>query len=283
MPLRLLVLLAGLSVVVAGCGTANVATVLPPEESASTPASAHTVDANAAGGTFQLLGDLDQAWKRRDCAAVAELTTWAEKTLGGRACEATRNDRPALYSDPVFFLPPEGGWFAALARKPSPAYFLFLEEGDRWRLAAGPIAARGRVPEPSTATTDPAVAAQARVVAQSHLTYLTDPAGVAGVRFASGDPVRGLRDELNGLPAKVRPDRLDVDVERLEQPTMALPLSSDSMLVFDGLRLVYRQRPKAGRTSLAHPLGRDAEIVVLASVVSAENGVTTVGVRRGPA
>jgi hypothetical protein len=280
------VLLACLALVATGCGTAGVATVVPPEESPSTPASAQTVDQAAAEQAFRLLGDLDQAWKRRDCAAVAELTTWAEKTLGGRACEATRNDRPALYSDPVFFLPPsgEGGWFAALARKPSPAYFLFLEEAGRWRLAAGPVAARGRAPEPDqTAIAVPSVAAQARVVAQRHLTYLTDPAGVAGVRFPPGDPVRGLRDELTALPAKVRPDRLDVDVERLEQPAMALALSADSMLVFDGLRLVYRQRPKSGRSSLAHPLGRTAEIVVLASVISAANGVTTVGVRRGPA
>ncbi|MEU7859391.1 hypothetical protein [Nonomuraea sp. NPDC049141] len=284
MPLRLLVLLVGLSVVAAGCGTAGVATVAPPEDPTSAPASAHSVDTATAEQAFKLVGSLDQAWKRRDCAAVADLTTWVEKTLGGRACEATRNGRPALYSDPTFFLPGEGDWFAALARKPSPAYFVFLREGGRWRLGAGPIPARGAAPEtPTSITPDAGLGGQARVVAQRHLTYLTDPAGVAGVRFPPGDPVRGLRDELGGLPEQVRPDRLDVDVELPEQPTMALVLSADTMLAFDALRIVYRQRPKAGKSSLAHPLKKNAEIVVLATVISADKGLTTVGVRRGPA
>ncbi|HUR02742.1 MAG TPA: hypothetical protein VM347_09390 [Nonomuraea sp.] len=284
MPLRLLVLLAGLSVVAAGCGTPGVATVAPPEDPASAPASAHSVDTATAGQAFQLVDRLDKAWRRGDCAAVAELTTWVEKTLGGRACEATRNGRPALYSDPTFFLPGEGDWFAALAGKPSPAYFVFLREGGRWRLGAGPIPARGATPEtPTTITPDAGLVGQARVVAQRHLTYLTDPAGVAGVRFPPGDPVRGLRDELTRLPEQVKPDRLDIDVELPEQPTMSLILSADTMLAFDALRIVYRQRPKAGKAALAHPLKKDAEIVVLATVISAAKGPTTVGVRRGPA
>ncbi|MFG1963841.1 hypothetical protein [Nonomuraea sp. NPDC049028] len=284
MPLRLLVLLAGLTVMAAGCGTTGVATVAPPEDPTSAPAAAHSVDTATAEQAFQLLGQLDQAWKRRDCAAVAELTTWVERTLGGRACEGTRNGRPALYSEPSFFLPGEGDWFAALASKPSPAYFVFLREGGRWRLGAGPIPARGAAPEtPTTITPDAGLISQARVVAQRHLTYLTDPAGVAGVRFPAGDPVRGLRDELAALPGRVRPDRLDIDVELPEQPTMALPLSADTMLAFDALRVVYRQRPKAGASALAHPLKKDAEIIVLASVIKAAEGLTTVGVRRGPA
>ena len=64
---------------------------------------------------------------------------------------------------------------------------------------------------------------------------------------------------------------------------MAIPLSADTMLVFDALRVVYRQRPKAGASVLAHPLKKDAEIIVLAGVIKAARGLTTVGVRRGPA
>ncbi|MEV0148126.1 MULTISPECIES: hypothetical protein [unclassified Nonomuraea] len=294
MPLRPLVLLAVLSVCAVGCaGTAPADTgggvvaeqqPLPAQESPPP-----RVDQSTAESAFGVLTELDEAWRRRDCAAVAGLTTWAEKPLGGRACKGTRNGRPALYSEPEFFLPEEGGWFAALARKPSPAYFVFVLEDGRWRLGAGPIPARGKPVRPGDAgvTAGQDLATQARLVPQRHLTYLTDPAGVNGVRFPSGDPVRGLLDEIVRRPAQVRPDRLAIDVELVDGPPRAVALSDESMLVFDVVRLTYRQRPKAGRAALRHPLKglspEGTELVELASVLTAADGLTTVGVRRGPA
>ncbi|WP_162795735.1 hypothetical protein, partial [Nonomuraea lactucae] len=244
------------------------------------------VDVATAERAFQVLAELDAAWARRDCAAVAELTTGVEKTLGGRACEATRNGRPALHGDPMFFLPEAGDWFAALARKPTPAYFVFQFDGGRWRLAAGPVPAHGPPVEPAGhVTAGRSMARQARLVPQRHLTYLTDPAGVNGVRFPSGDPVRGLLEELTGRPAQVAPDRLSIDVELVEEPARTVALSADSVLVFDALRIRYEQRPRPGRTSLRHPLDglspAGSELVVLVSVISAADGLATVGLRRG--
>ncbi|NUW41017.1 hypothetical protein [Nonomuraea rhodomycinica] len=289
MPLRLLALLAGLSVLAAGCGGTTPADVVvaerePPTAPASPPPR---VDATTAEPAFGVLTELDEAWEQRDCIGIADLTAWAEKPLGGRACEGTRNGRPALHSDPVFFLPDEPGWFAALARKPSPAYFVFVFEDGRWRLGAGPIPARGEPVRPGDAgvTADPDLVTEAALVPQRHLTFLTDPAGVNGVRFPAGDPMRGLLDEILARPAQVRPDRLDIDVELVDGPARAVALSADSMLVFDVVRLTYRQRPQAGRTALRHPLEglspEGTELVELASVLSATKGLTTVGTRRG--
>ncbi|MDF2709315.1 hypothetical protein AB0C18_13460 [Nonomuraea muscovyensis] len=290
MQLRLLALFAGLCALTAGCGAPPEATVVTEQRPSAVPESiAPPVDAATAERAFGVLAELDEAWRRRDCAAVAELTTGAEKTLGGRACEATRNGRPALPGDPVFFLPDAGDWFAALARKPSPAYYVFQLDGDRWRLAAGPVPAHGEPVSPG----DPGVAAgrevatRARLVPQRHLTYLTDPAGVNGVRFPSGDPVRKLLDELAGKPAEVAPDRLSIDVELAGEPARTVALSTGSVLVFDVLRIGYEQRPGPGRKALKRPLEglspEGSELVVLASVVSAADGPTTVGLRRGPA
>ncbi|GAA3188829.1 hypothetical protein [Nonomuraea roseoviolacea] len=289
MPLRLLALLTGLCVLTAGCGGRPPADVAAAEQEppAATDPPPPRADATTAEPAFGVLTELDEAWKRHDCAGVADLTAWAEKPLGGRACEGTRNGRPALYSDTVFFLPDEPGWFAALARKPSPAYFVFVFEGGRWRLGAGPIPARGEPVRPggTGVTADPDLVTEAALVPQRHLTFLTDPAGVNGVRFPAGDPVRGLLDEILARPAQVRPDRLDIDVELVDGPARAVALSAGSMLVFDVVRLTYRQRPKAGRTALRHPLKglspEGTELVELASVLSATKGLTTVGTRRG--
>ncbi|WP_344840736.1 hypothetical protein [Nonomuraea dietziae] len=153
---------------------------------------------------FDLLDELAQAWEDRDCATVDRLTAWAENALGGRACEATRNGRPALtgYSDLEYLLPEAPGWFAVLARRPEPTYFLFVHDRN-WRLAAGPLRLLGEAPEradgaePSSGT-----ARRARLVPQRHLTYLTDPAGVSGVAFPSGDAIADLRDELADRTAR---------------------------------------------------------------------------------
>ncbi|MFI6596276.1 hypothetical protein ACIBHX_08510 [Nonomuraea sp. NPDC050536] len=252
MPRRLLALLGALTVL-AGCGTPGGGVAVPPDEPAPS-ISAHRVDQATAEQAFQLLDRLDRALSQHDCAAVDELVTWAARTLGGRACEATRNGRPARYDDPEFLLPDAGDWFAVLARGPSPAYFVFLLEDNRWRLGAGPIPVVGRPPAYTPgATADQDTAMEAGLVPQRHLTFLTDPAGVQGVRFPPGDPLQGLRAGI-------------ADVEFLDGTTRALALSSTRLLVFDALRI----RRTAGRT----------EIVELASVVTAGNRCATVGLLR---
>jgi hypothetical protein len=252
-PLRLLALL--LILLAAGCGTAGGTPVLQ-QEAPPAPATASRVDPVTAEQAFSLLRQLDEAWQRRDCAAVEDLTTWAERTLGGRACKATRNGRPALPSDPVYFLPNEGDWFAALARKPSPAYYLFFLEDGRWRLGAGPIPAREEQAEQEAGAPQPSLLRLARLVPQHHLTYLTDPAGVAGVRFPSGDPVRALLGEVT---------RQRADVELFGSRSLVIPLAADSLLVFDALRVTYA--------------GKRTDLVVLASVVGEGNKIRTVGLR----
>lgn len=302
MPRRLFALFAGLSLMAAGCGTVGADKAAPTGDPPSPPASAARVDPATAEKTFALLADLDEAWRQRDCAAVADLTAWAEKTLGGRACEATRNGRPAptrkTYADPEFLLPDDGDWFAALAREPEPAYFVFVLEDGRWRLGAGPIPVTGKLPgHGKDAAPDPDTARRARLVPQRHLTYLTDPVGVSGVRFPASDPVRTLLDELTGRPDRAKPDRLAVDVELVDGPTRALALPGGSMLVFDALRLVFHQRPAAGRTTLSHPLYGPAdlkaftgkprpaevtgtELVILASEITTANKLKTIALRR---
>jgi hypothetical protein len=294
-PLRLLTFLVALCTLAAGCGASSDAEITqaatetaasdPPDNSDSSPLE--RVDAATAERVFQILGELDAAWRRRDCTVIESLTTGVERTLSGRACEASRNGRPVLHSDPLFFLPDSSDWFAALARQPSPAYFLFQHDGEGWRLAAGPIPAHGEPvpPSPTRVKASQSVATQARLIPQRHLTFLTDPAGVNGVRFPSGDPVRELLDELTGLPAKVAPDRLSIDVELAGDPTRTVPLSQESVLVFDALKIVYEQRPRAGRKSLKNPREglspSGSELVALASVISAADGITTAGLRRG--
>ncbi|MFJ2031575.1 hypothetical protein [Streptosporangium sp. NPDC087985] len=305
MPRRLLALLLGLAVT-AGCGVRTdgqtVTRETPPPE-----ASAHAVDLAEATRAFELLDRLDSAWRKRDCRTVESLTTWAENTLGGRACEATRNGRPAptrkKYTAPEFFLPATAGtdrWFVALARKPGPAYFLFVDEGDGWRLAAGPIPVRGEPLKPARGavlTGDSAIGVRARLAPQRYLAYLTDPAGVSGVTFPRGDAVREIFDELVQRPRKVRPDRLTSDVRLLVGPQRALLLPGGGALVIHALEIEYRQKAGQGRSWLSHPLyGRDGlrgftgkrgareltrtEIVLLATEVAAGTKLSTVAVRR---
>ncbi|MFE0147206.1 hypothetical protein ACFWY5_08685 [Nonomuraea sp. NPDC059007] len=307
MPRQLIALLAGLSMATAGCGgTSPPPAAGPPSE---TPSTAQRIDEATAARTFASLAGLDEAWRERDCAAVAAATTWVEKTLGGRACAATRNGRPApartAYSEPAFLLPEEGGWFAALATEPEPAYFVFVHAGDGWRLGFGPVPITGNPPDttppgatPPGATPggssggapDPAIVRRARLVPQRHLTFLTDPAGLSGVRFPEADPVRKLRDELAAKPARVRPDRLTVDVELLDTPR-TIGTAGGSMLVFHTLRLTFHQRgdahPLYGKADLRAFTGKSGldrlsavEIVSLVSELTPDNKVRTVGSRR---
>ncbi|WP_327087439.1 hypothetical protein OIE66_34700 [Nonomuraea sp. NBC_01738] len=268
--LTLITLFTGLTLVTAGCGDTGSggatrgisggATTSAGQPSA--PASAQRVDAATAARAFALLADLEAAKARGDCAAVADLTSWAAKTLGGRACEATRNGRPARApADPVYLLPVAGDWFAVLAKTPDPAYYLFTKEEGRWRLAAGPVPVLSGEPPAQAATAEPdeALVRRARLVPQRHLTYLTDPAGVNGVRFPAKDRLHALRASLAEQAA---------DVELLDSPPFHLPLADGSMLIFDALSVT---RKKA------------RELVVLGSVLSAGNKLTTVALARAGA
>ncbi|MBB5962174.1 hypothetical protein [Planomonospora venezuelensis] len=315
MPRRLTALLLSLCAL-AGCGVQTEGRAAAPGAGPSPEASARTVGRAEAAQAFELLRRLDDAWRDRDCAAVERLTAWAESTLGGRACEATRNGRPAParkeYSDPEFFLPATAGddrWFAALAREPGPAYFLFVHQGDHWRLAAGPVPVDGGdAPEPvadpdggaaasAVPGDDPSTGVRARLVPQRYLTYLTDPAGVSGVRFAKGDAAADLLKELGERPGRVRPDRLTADVRLVVGPQRALALPEGGALVFHALEIEYRQRPGAGRSTLAHPIyGRDdlrgftggaraaeltgTEILLAVTEVTARGRLSTVAFRR---
>ncbi|MDP9862834.1 MULTISPECIES: hypothetical protein [Streptosporangium] len=305
MPRRLLVLLLGLCVT-AGCGATASGGSTPREAGPPPEASARAVEPAEAARAFELLDRLDRAWRERDCPAIEELTTWAENTLGGRACEATRNGRPAparkRYTDAEFFLPATVGadrWFVALARRPVPAYFLFVHGGDDWRLAAGPIPVRGEPREPAGGAVpadDPGTGVEARLAPQRYLTYLTDPAGVSGVTFPKKDAARELFDELVQRPRKVRPDRLASDVRLLVGPERALLLPGGGALVIHALEIEHRQRAGPGRTSLRHPIygeevlrgftgkGRAAgltgtEIVLLVTEVSGGAKLSTVAAR----
>ncbi|WP_157099683.1 hypothetical protein [Microbispora sp. ATCC PTA-5024] len=296
-------------VLLAGCGNESASeTPGGAGDSPSTAAAAITqADAEAA---FDGLGELGDAWKHKDCAKIAYLTTWAEAALGESLCDAARNGRPApgftAYTDPEFYLPDsEGGsgdapWFAVLAHKPKPAYFVFVRSEGRWRLGAGPIPVVGDAPaiegEVRAAEADAGIALRARLVPTRHVAFLTDAAGVSGVRFASGDPMRDLLRDLVRAPSSASPDRVETDV-RLEGPSRAIALPDGAALVFHALRVVYTQRPGSGRSSLVHPrwsaadlrafTGRSApgavtgsDLVVLATRVAKDNELTTVGLRR---
>ncbi|WP_204016194.1 hypothetical protein [Sphaerimonospora thailandensis] len=289
---------------------------------ASVPATAAFTQADAETAV-ESLGDLADAWKHQDCAKVGHLTTWVENTLGGRVCEAARSARSTAsgravpdtswgsgvgrYRDPEFLVPgtaatddEDGAWFAVLARRPEPAYFVFVRSEGRWRLGAGPIPLIGPAPkradEVGNVDDEPDVAVRAKLVPTRYVTFLTDPAGVSGVKFASGDPMRGLLTELVRAPGRVRPDRLSVDV-RIEGSPRALALPDGSALVFHALRLVHAQEPGPGRSTLAHPryaagdvrafTGKSGprsitaeELVLVATKVSKNNRLTTVALRR---
>ncbi|WP_344922166.1 hypothetical protein [Streptosporangium oxazolinicum] len=304
---RLLAVILGLSMMT-GCGARSDTRVTAPGTGPSREASAG-VELTEATEAFTLLRRLDDAWRDRDCATVEELTTWAEKALGGRACEATRNGRPApvrkSYSEAEFYLPGIAGqdrWFVALAREPDPAYFLFVQEAGEWRLGAGPIPIRGEVREPTEGAVpadDPGTGVKARLVPQRYLAYLTDPAGVSGVTFPRGDPARDLFGELVGRPARVRPDRLTTDVRLLVGPQRALLLPGGGALVIHALEIEYRQRARQGRSTLARPIygradlrgftGRSrtagltgTEVVLVATeIVGSGSKLSTAGLRRG--
>ncbi|MEV7967274.1 hypothetical protein AB0O34_15005 [Sphaerisporangium sp. NPDC088356] len=273
-------------------------------------APAQTVGPDDAATAFALLKELDDAWKKHDCAKVAFLTTSAEGELGARACEAVKNGRPAPapldYSKVDYFLPDraaEHPWFVALAHRPHPSYFLFAREEERWRLAYGPIRLLGDAPEldaqqttRAVPTDDPDDGVRARLVPQKHLAFLSDRAGLSGVRFATGDPMRALLTELTKKPGIVRPDRLSSDVQLVPSETRALGLVDGGALVFHALKIMYIQ--KTGARRLAHPLfGADAvraftgkagvkaihasEVVLLATKVTADGKLTTVAMTRG--
>ncbi|MFC4586556.1 hypothetical protein [Sphaerisporangium corydalis] len=259
---------------------------------------------------FGLLKELDDAWKKRDCTKVLFLTTSAESELGGRACEATRNGRPAPpsldYSDVDYFLPDrpaEHPWFVALARKPQPSYFVFAYEEDRWRLADGPVRITGKAPELDAdqttrvvPTDDPDDGVRARLVPQKHLAFLSDRFGLSGVRFSSGDPMRALLTELVKKPATVRPDRFSSDVQLVPADARALGVKGGGALVFHALKIYYTQ--KTGARKLAHPLygaaavraftgkgslkvQHTAEVIMLATRVDPDGKLTTVAMTRG--
>lgn len=291
-----------------GCGARSDTPDVVPEAGPSREASAG-VELAEASEAFALLKRLDDAWRDRDCATVERLTTWAERALGGRACEATRNGRPAparkSYGDVELYLPgvaDQGRWFVALARRPDPAYFLFLQEDGEWRLGAGPIPIRGEVREPTEGavpTDDPVAGVRARLVPQRYLAYLTDPAGVSGMTFPKGDPVRGLFDDLVRRPPRVRPDRLTTDVRLLVGPQRALMLPTGGVLVIHALEIEHRQRARPGRPALSRPIygradlrgftGRTraarltgTEVVVVATeIVGSGSKLATAGLRRG--
>lgn len=291
-------------VLLAGCGTEGVRET-PPVVASPATAEVARADAEAA---FASLADLADAWKQEDCAKIEYLTTGVESTVGGPVCAAAREGRaaPGMHGaeDPEFLLPAgqdgeDGAWFAVLAREPHPAYFVFVQADGRWRLGAGPIPVVGKAPafddEVQDAAAQPSSAVGARLAPTRHVAFLTDPAGVSGVRFASGDPMRDLLAELVRAPAKVRPDRLTTDV-RIEGPARALALPGGGSLVFHALRVVFTQRPGSGRSSLAHPRYGTAdvraftggtpktvtgsEILVLATKVGKDNTMRTVGMRR---
>ncbi|WP_066369385.1 hypothetical protein [Herbidospora mongoliensis] len=259
---------------------------------------------------FDSLQTLDAAWRDSDCAEVAELVAAPIAELGGDACEATALGHEMSrfdYTEPEFYLPTRGStgdpWFAALARMPDPAYFVFTHEKGGWRLALGPVPVPKAAPEVHVTdavvpTGDDNPQITASLVSQRCLTYLTDPTGVNGIRVPDGDPLRGLRDEIARSAAKYRPDKITVDVRLLAgTPSHALALPDGASLVFHALRLVTTQAPGPGRDELAKPVYADQEIrafaghgwlgevtaeelLFLATKVDADGRMTTVGMGR---
>jgi len=305
---RLLALVLGLSMT-AACGAGSETRVTTPEIGGPSRETSAEVELAEAIDAFDLLSRIDDAWRGKDCATVERLTTWAERALGGRACEATRNGRPAparkSYREAEFYLPGIAGedrWFVALAREPDPAYFLFVQEDGEWRLGAGPIPISGEVREPSEGAVpadDPSAGVKARLVPQRYLAYLTDPAGVSGVTFPKGDPARDLFGDLVRRPRGARPDRLTTEVRLFVGPQRALLLPGGGALVIHALEIEYRQRAREGRSALARPLygkadlrgftGRTrtagltgTEVVLVATEIMGKGSkLATIGLRRG--
>jgi hypothetical protein len=300
---RLLAVGFGLAMLAAcgGDGPSSGATVRSP------PPVKRTITQTEAVAAFETLGVLKDAWKRRDCRKIAELTAGTMRALADRTCAAAQKgyEPPELisYGDAEFLLSgdmEDGAWFAALARSPKPAFFVFVESEGCWCLAAGPIPVAGRVPEitgDEAASRDPDMDLTARLVPTRHLAYLTDPAGVGGVRFPSGDPMRTLLDELLERPVKVRPDRLTADVRLTGTTRLAMLPSGGGVLVFHELNIVYTQEPGSGRSSLAHSVyGRSdvraftgqgrpdgvtgTELLFIATEVTSGAKMTTVGLQR---
>ncbi|MFD0655629.1 hypothetical protein [Thermocatellispora tengchongensis] len=67
---------------------------------APAPTQERTLDEDEAAEAYTLLGELERAWRERDCHTVRALTAGAERTLGGRACDAAGKGRPAPGSTP---------------------------------------------------------------------------------------------------------------------------------------------------------------------------------------
>ncbi|WP_204038871.1 hypothetical protein [Acrocarpospora phusangensis] len=286
---------------VVACGGQPVAEPVFSEGASASP----VLTVEAAEAALEILPELREAWRETDCDKVESLTGWAEGELGATVCKAVRNGRRGVnlpsYSDIEVFLPAEdedGAWFTALARKPDPAYFVFAYESGTWRLALGPIPLLGKVPEPDSVPTAAAdMIVKARLVPQQYLTYLTDPAGVSGVAFPSGDPVRTVLAELLRTPRRVRPDRISVDVRLAVDSARALLLDDGGALVFHAITLVFTQKPGSGRRAIRHPRYATAdvraftgkskpgsltgsEIVFLITRVSAAGKMSTIGLRR---
>ncbi|MFD0655628.1 hypothetical protein [Thermocatellispora tengchongensis] len=191
-------------------------------------------------------------------------------------------------------------WFAALTREPDPAYWVFAWREGGWKLVAGALPLDGEAPDAAPTGIGPAetAAVQATLVPQSHLSYLTDPAGLTGISFPSGDPVRDLRDELRDRPARVRPDRLTADVDlSADEPARTLALADGGALVFHTVEITFRQRPRSGAKTPAHPIygKRDlraftgtakpsritgTELLILATRVAVDGSLSTVASRR---
>ncbi|GLX95544.1 hypothetical protein [Herbidospora sp. NBRC 101105] len=269
-----------------------------------------TLTLAAAETAFADLAVLETAWGDSDCDEVARLLAAPIAELGGAACTATALGHEGArfeYGEPEFYLPSRDAkgrpWFAALAKKPDPAYFVFTQGKGGWRLALGPIPVPDGAPEvPVTEAVVPAgdvnPQVTASLVSQRCLTYLTDPTGVNGIRVSSGDALRELRDSITRAPARHRPDKIGVDVRLVRSaPAHALALPGGASLVFHTLRLVTTQSPGPGRDSLAKPsfpdrdvrafagqgrLGKVTaeELLFLATKVDADGRMTTVGLGR---
>ncbi|GAB1820319.1 hypothetical protein [Herbidospora sp. RD11066] len=264
----------------------------------------------AAERAFDSLQALDAAWEDSDCAEVADLIAPPIAELAGDTCEATALGHEMSrfdYTEPEFYLPSRGAtgtpWFAALARVPEPAYFVFTHAKGRWRLALGPVPVPDEAPEVHVTdavvpTGDDNPQVTASLVSQRCLTYLTDPTGVNGIRVPAGDAMRALRDEISRSAAGYRPDKVSVDVRLIaDAPSHALALPEGASLVFHTLRLVTTQTPGAGRGELSKPAFSDQEIrafaghgrlgevtaeelLFLATKVDAAGRMTTVGMGR---
>ncbi|MDH2423979.1 hypothetical protein [Sphaerisporangium sp. TRM90804] len=271
--------------------------------------AARTVGPGDAESAFGVLAELDEAWRKRDCAKVRHLTTAAENVLGDRACEATRHGRrvPSRpeYGDVRFYLPDtpdDVPWFVALASEPHPAYFLLVREDDRWRVAYGPVRLVGEASDLDADVTtrvvpsdDPDDGVAARLVPQKHLAFLADHVGLSGVRFPAGDAMKDLLAELVKKPSTVRPDRLSSDVRLIPGETRALALADGGALVFHALEILHTQ--KSGSGKLRHPIAGTAdmraftgkpsqpslhvtEIFMLATEVDPDGGLRTVAMTR---